>query len=112
MSDETQQFEQSVLESLAADKEFVARIRAVKQFAYDAFDKLDGDKNGYLDREELIGALVSEKTSHADREFISFLLNNQEQISNACHEQDPNKIRHGISRRDLDSYFRIILDLF
>ncbi|MBY0549583.1 MAG: hypothetical protein K2W95_20060 [Candidatus Obscuribacterales bacterium] len=112
MSDENQQFEQTLLETMAGDKEFVAKIRAVRQFAYDAFDKLDGDKNGYLDREELIGALVSDKTSHADREFISFLLNNQEQIASAYEEGDPTNTRQGISRAALDSYFRIILNLF
>lgn len=113
MSDQKTKFEPDWLGSIGSDRDvFLQNLHAIKQFAYEAFDKLDGDKNGYLDREELIGALVSDKTSASERDFITFLLNNQEQISEAFDEQDPTNTRHGISRADLDCYFKMITELF
>ena len=110
---ESKEFVAGLFSSLVGDNASVKdKLQAIKTFAYNSFDKLDGDKNGYLDREELIGALVSEKTSPAEREFISFLLNNQEQIADAFDECDPNNVRNGISRQDLDAYFQMILNLF
>ncbi len=85
-------------------------FQEIKEFAYEAFDKLDSDGSGYLDRDELIDALVSEQMMPAEREFINFLLTNQEQIANAFDEEDENN-RAGISRADLDTYFRTIMNL-
>lgn len=88
----------------------IESLQEIKDFAYEAFDKLDVDCNGYLERDELVKALVSEKTMPAEKEFINFLLSNQEQIASAFDEQDPAN-RDGISRADLESYFQLIMNL-
>lgn len=80
----------------------------IKTYAYLAFDQLDRDGNGFIDQNELVAALESPGTSDREKSFIAFLINNRQAIADSFDEgaeQDPD----GISRRDLEAYFKLIL---
>jgi hypothetical protein len=85
-------------------------LEAIKQYAYDAFDKLDTNKNGFIETNELYAAMDAEGTPMRDKSYIMFLLSNQAEIADAAHEGDPEH-KDGISRVDLELYFRLILSL-
>jgi len=83
-------------------------LEAIKTFAYEAVDKLDTNKNGFIEAEELYAAMNAESTPMRDKSYIHFLLANQPEIAASAHEGDP-EYKDGISRVDLELYFRIIL---
>lgn len=85
------------------------RFSEIKTYAYIAFDQLDLDGNGFIDETELLTALESPKTSEREKSFITFLLNNRQQIADSFDEGfgDPS----GISRKDLEEYFKVITQL-
>ncbi len=85
-------------------------LEAIKQYAYEAFDKLDTNKNGFIETNELYAAMDAEDTPMRDKSYIMFLLSNQAEIADAAHEGDPEH-KDGISRVDLELYFRLILSL-
>ncbi len=94
-------------ESSASMKE---RFNEIKTYAYLAFDDLDKDKNGFIDEEELMTALNSSSTSQREKSFISFLLNNRQAIADSFDEGE-NQDPEGISRMDLEAYFKVITQL-
>lgn len=83
-------------------------INQIKEYAYQSFDKLDINDDGYIDRSELEAALKAAGTGDREKSFITFLLTNQESISHQVNEgsHGPND---GISRLDLEAYFKLIL---
>jgi hypothetical protein len=83
-------------------------IEQIKQFAYDAFDRLDTNKNGFIETDELYAAMNDENTPMREKSYIMFLLTNQKEIAEQAHEGDP-EYKDGISRADLELYFRLIL---
>ncbi|MBZ0189898.1 MAG: hypothetical protein K8F91_26870 [Candidatus Obscuribacterales bacterium] len=83
-------------------------IEQIKQYAYDAFDKLDADSNGFIETSELYAALEDEGTPMRDKSYIMFLLTNQSEIASSAYEGDPDK-KDAISRVDLELYFRLLL---
>ena len=86
------------------------RFNEIKTYAYLAFDELDKDKNGFIDESELLEALNSSSTSEREKAFIAFLLDNRQSIADSFDEgahQDPE----GISRMDLEAYFKMISQL-
>lgn len=85
-------------------------IGQIKEYAYQAFDDLDGDKNGFIEKNELEASLKDPAKSEREKSFITFLLTNQEAISDQVHEGASGP-RHGISRLDLDAYFKLILTM-
>ena len=88
----------------------VERLNEIKTYAYLTFDELDKNKNGFIDQEELLAAYNSPKTNEREKSFIQFLLNNQQAIADSFDEgpwQDPE----GISRQDIEAYFKIITSL-
>lgn len=85
-------------------------ITAIRDYAYGAFDKLDRNGNGFIERGELYAALASEQVDQREKSFISFLLNNQEAISEMVQEDEAGP-RLGLSRGDLESYFALITRL-
>lgn len=86
-------------------------ISQIKDYAYAAFDKLDKNGNGYIERDELEAWLKDASTPDREKSFITFLLNNQEAISASVHEGAGSGPKDGITRMDLDAYFKIILNL-
>jgi hypothetical protein len=86
-------------------------INDVKTYAYAAFDKLDQNGNGYIETEELQSFLKNADTPEREKSFITFLLNNSEAISHQVQE-GTTAPKHGISRLDLDSYFKLVLAMF
>jgi hypothetical protein len=85
-------------------------LEAIKKYAYDAFDKLDTNKNGFIETDELYAAMDDENTPMRDKSYIMFLLSNQAEIAASASEGSPEH-KDGISRVDLELYFRLILSL-
>lgn len=83
-------------------------INQIKEYAYKSFDALDANGNGFIERSELEAALKSDATPAREKSFITFLLSNQEAISDQVKE-DPTGPKGGISRLDLDAYFKLLL---
>ena len=83
-------------------------LEEIKQYAYEAFDRIDKNGNGFIETDELYSVLEDANTPMREKSFITFLLNNQQEISDACKE-DGNLPSTGISRLDLEFYFRLII---
>ncbi len=88
----------------------IANLREVKDFAYAFFDELDKDKDGFLDRRELLDVLENGELTNRQKSFVMFLLNNHSQIS-AMKEEIEGSVSRGISRSDLNEYFILVADL-
>jgi hypothetical protein len=89
-------------------------LSEVRDFAYSAFDRLDKNKNGFLEISELEAALKTGSLSEREQSFIMFLLNNHEAIAESFDESaigSPAAKTAGISRQDLDAYFKLVLSL-
>ncbi len=82
------------------------QLQAIKNFAYNSFDKLDKDKNGFISRKELEVAIAAD-LDQTEQKFLVFLLDNHEQIAEACDDAELD----GISRNDLEQYFDLISTL-
>ena len=80
----------------------------IKKYAYDAFDKLDTNANGFIETDELYVAMQDESTPMRDKSYIMFLLTNQADIAASAEEGSPEN-KDGISRIDLELYFRLVL---
>ena len=89
------------------DGEEIQDIAAIRDYAYEAFDRLDKDGNGFIESTELHLARLDPSMSAKEKSFIAFLLNNQEAIAEMVAEAAPGP-RSGISRDDLKSYFGLI----
>lgn len=89
------------------DGEEIQDIAAIRDYAYQAFDRLDKDGNGFIESTELHLARLDPSMSAKEKSFIAFLLNNQEAIADMVAEAAPGP-RLGISRDDLESYFGLI----
>jgi len=82
-------------------------IEEIKQYAYDAFDKLDTNKNGFIEMDELAASLNDPNVPMREKSFISFLINNHDDIEKACSEG--GEAKNGISRLDIEFYFRLVI---
>jgi hypothetical protein len=82
-------------------------IEEIKQYAYEAFDKLDTNKNGFIEMDELAANLQDPNVPMREKSFISFLINNHDDIEKSVAEGSDQKT--GISRLDIESYFRLII---
>lgn len=82
----------------------------IKAYAYEAFDKLDTNKNGFIETDELYAAMQDENTPMRDKSYIMFLLTNQSDIASSAQEGHPEHA-DGISRVDLELYFRLVLSM-
>ncbi len=82
-------------------------IEEIKQYAYDAFDKLDANKNGFIEMDELAASLNDPNVPMREKSFISFLINNHDDIEKACSEG--SEAKNGISRLDIEFYFRLVI---
>lgn len=84
------------------------QLQAIKNFAYIAFDKIDKDGNGFLSQVELEALLASGELGKREQSFLTFLLDNHDQIAEAT---DEGEHADGISRYDLEAYFDLIATL-
>jgi hypothetical protein len=80
----------------------------LKNYAYKEFDKLDMNGNGYIEKSELESFLKDPALDGREKSFITFLLNNQDAIAHSVHEGSTT-VQGGISRLDLDAYFKIVI---
>ncbi len=83
-------------------------IEEIKQYAYEAFDKLDANGNGFIEMDELAASLQDPNTPMREKSFISFLINNHDDIEKSCAEGAGEK-KSGISRLDIEFYFRLVI---
>lgn len=81
-------------------------MEEIKRYAYEAFDRLDTNKNGFIETDELYAAMENPDTPMRDKSYIHFLLSNHADI--AASAQEGGK-EDGISRVDLELYFRVVL---
>jgi len=105
MTDQSE-FEKEWLQSDDDGGETEPDLNAIKEYAYLAFDHLDKNGNGFLEREELT-AVLETNISNREKSFITFLLNNQENIAEMVQEAGGGP-SEGISRADLESYFALL----
>jgi hypothetical protein len=83
-------------------------LEDIKKYAYDAFDQIDANGNGFIETSELNAVLADPDTPMRDKSFVMFLLSNQQDIANAVQEGTPEH-RDGISRLDIEQYFKIVI---
>ncbi|HEY9680283.1 MAG TPA: EF-hand domain-containing protein [Oculatellaceae cyanobacterium] len=77
----------------------------IKSFAYGAFEALDADGDGFIDKWELETALKRLPPPARERSFVVFMICHLTEIADAHHEECITR-SDGISRVDLDSYFQ------
>lgn len=87
----------------------IRNLAAVKEFAYRSFDQLDRDGNGFIELHELEDALENDALGNREKSFVMFLLNNLGQIEEMVHE--PGAPSNGVSREDLECYFKLLAEL-
>jgi hypothetical protein len=104
-------FEQAWVSNYVPTGKASDAIVQLKEYAYGAFDKLDLDSNGYIEKHELEAALQDEATPPREKSFITFLLNNQQAIADSVNEGSTT-IKGGITRIDLEAYFKLVLSMF
>lgn len=98
------------LDRLVSSSATVANnLERIKDFAYNSFDKLDRNKSGFVEFKEMYAALADNVYTREEKSFITFLLANEPAIADACDEG--LYVRDGISKQDIELYFRIIIDL-
>lgn len=76
----------------------------IRVFAYGAFDYLDKDSDGFIDRLELESALRETRPDARECSFIRFLLFHLREIAASFTEECITR-SDGISRGDLEMYF-------
>lgn len=93
-----------ITDYLPAGIEVSGAMGEIKAFAYGAFDLLDSDHDGFLDRRELEAAFSNLSPHVRERSFVLFLLTHLNEIAAAFEEECVTRA-DGISRSDLDAYF-------
>lgn len=82
-------------------------FEAIRIYAYEAFDRLDTNGNGFIETEELYAALDHENTSMREKSYIMFLLTHQQEIADS-QDEGVEDMRDGISRLDIEHYFNLV----
>ncbi|MBX9666904.1 MAG: hypothetical protein K2X93_04760 [Candidatus Obscuribacterales bacterium] len=77
----------------------------VKSFAFECFDRLDHNRNGFLSRTELMEAVTDERWGIRERSYICFLLRRLNDIAEAYSEEWHCAQTDGVSRTDIQEYF-------
>ncbi len=94
------------------EKSEIPNLNDIRNFAYQSFDRLDLDGNGFVSRSELLNILESGQLDNREKSFVMFLLNNQDQIQTMDDEGGAEAdLEKGISRTDIEVYFRLIANL-
>jgi hypothetical protein len=97
---EKDDFEKSWFSNYVPKDSAADAILQIKDYAYKAFDK-----------HELEAHLKDGNTPAREKSFITFLLNNQQAIADAVHEGSTS-VKGGITRLDLEAYFKLVLAMF
>lgn len=84
-------------------------LEQIKDFAFNTFDKLDTNGNGFIETDELYAYMQGENTPMKEKSYIMFLLTNQKEIAETYKDKGGEQ-QEGISRADLNLYFRFLLD--
>lgn len=84
-------------------------IEAIRAYAYEAFDKLDTNGNGFIETEELYAAIDDENIPMREKSYIMFLLTHQQEIADS-QDEGVEDMRDGISRLDIEHYFKLVLE--
>ena len=79
-------------------------MEEIKLFAYGAFEALDRDSDGFIDRHELEESFKILEPLARERAFVLFMLCHLSEIAAAFKEECITR-SDGISRGDLDAYF-------
>jgi hypothetical protein len=108
--DDQAEFEKSWVMSYVPKGTVQDSISQIKDYAYQAFDLMDKDGNGFIERSEMETYIKDPSRTDRERSFITFLLTNQEAIADQVHEGAAGP-KDGISRLDLDAYFKLILTM-
>lgn len=90
--------------SRGASSGLTEHFAEIRTYAYLVFDSLDSNGNGFIELDELSAALEAPEYSEREKSFVTFLLNNHAAMSDAS-EQGGSK---GVSRKDIEAYFKII----
>jgi len=80
----------------------------VKTFAYECFDRLDKNGDGFINRGELSEAMSDDRWDWREKSFICFLLRRITDIAESYEEEWDCKDAEGISRADIQEYFKMI----
>ncbi len=81
------------------------KLDEIKWFAYQCFDQLDLDKDGFLERDEIKKAIDNPDLGWREKSYLTFLLRRLEDIQSAYNEEWHDDTRHGITRTDIQEYF-------
>lgn len=105
-------FDRRWLHSSTREHEISAPLNLddIRDFAYQAFDRLDQNANGFISRAELRNVLEHGGLDNRERSFVTFLLNNHAQIETINDDND-GEPPNGISRSDIEAYFKLIAQL-
>jgi len=79
-------------------------LNEFEEFVYANFDHLDQNKDGFLSREELLGALYEKGRTVRELAFLNFLLVRMKEIAASYQEEWADK-PDCISKLDLQAYF-------
>lgn len=80
----------------------------VRTFAFECFDRLDSNGDGFINQTELSDALNDSRWQWREKSFICFLLRRIHDISESYDEEWSCKASDGISRADIQEYFKSI----
>ena len=83
-------------------------IAEVKVFAYESFDKLDRNHDGFITRDELVSAMNDDSWGWREKSYICFLLRRIKDIQEAYDDEWGCKGVDGVSRADIQEYFKMI----
>ncbi len=83
-------------------------IQEVKVFAYESFDRLDKNGDGFITKEELVEALNNDRWDWREKSYICFLLRRITDIQESYEEEWQCKKVDGVSRVDIQEYFKLI----
>ncbi len=84
-------------------------IEAIRKYAYEMFDILDTNGNGFIETDELYAALDDDDVPMREKSYIMFLLSHQQEIADS-QDEGVEEMSDGISRLDIEKYFSLVME--